>query len=238
MVGTAHHRGDHRESRRRPRPGPGRGRSTTRRARTLRQRELAKAAELAAAGHRVPLSTLQRLRLSYEKRGVWGLVDHRAAPRPGARTDKRVLEAIAQAVGEETDRSTGTVEPAAAPGGADPGRRARHRPGLGDAGAGRRSTGWPRGRPAGKHTFGSARTRRSAAKAPARPVRHGDRGAAGRVDADRLHPAGRAGRAGQRHDRPGRADLAHRHRDPDHPGGGAADVDQGRRTRRCCWPAR
>ena len=58
----------------------------------------------------MPLSTLQRLRLSYEKRGAWGLVDHRSAPRPGARTDKRVLEAIAQAVGEETDRSTGTVD--------------------------------------------------------------------------------------------------------------------------------
>jgi hypothetical protein len=63
--------------------------------RTLRQRDLAKTAELAAAGHQVPLSTLQRLRLSYEKRGLWGLVDHRAAPRPGARTDERVLTAIA-----------------------------------------------------------------------------------------------------------------------------------------------
>lgn len=78
--------------------------------RTLRQREMAKAAELAAAGYQVPLSTLQRLRLSYEKRGLWGLVDHRAAPRRGTRTDERVLDAIAQAVHGETGQSTGTVD--------------------------------------------------------------------------------------------------------------------------------
>ena len=46
--------------------------------RTLRQRELAKVGELAQDGYQVPLSTFQRLRLAYEKRGVWGLVDHRA----------------------------------------------------------------------------------------------------------------------------------------------------------------
>ena len=88
------------------RPRPGYDPET----RSLRQRELAKAGELAGLGRPVPLSTLQRLRLSYEKRGSWGLVDHRSAPRPGARTDKRVLEAIGQAVSEETDRSTGTVD--------------------------------------------------------------------------------------------------------------------------------
>lgn len=65
--------------------------------------------ELAGDGRTVPLSTLQRLRLAYEKRGVWGLVDQRAARRPGARTDERVLQAIGQAVAEETNRSTGTV---------------------------------------------------------------------------------------------------------------------------------
>ena len=76
---------------------------------TLRQRELAKIAELAGDGHQVPLSTFQRLRLAYEKRGVWGLIDHRATRNPGARTDERVLQAIGQAVAEETNRSTGTV---------------------------------------------------------------------------------------------------------------------------------
>lgn len=55
------------------------------RSRALRQRKLAKAAELATAGHQVPLGTLQRLRLSYEKRGSWGLVDHRAGSVCGCR---------------------------------------------------------------------------------------------------------------------------------------------------------
>ena len=66
----------------------------------MRQREMAKVAELTAAGHQVPLSTLQRLRLSYEKRGLWGLVDHRAAPRPGARTDERVQHSSAGGTGK------------------------------------------------------------------------------------------------------------------------------------------
>jgi len=77
--------------------------------RTLRQRELAKVAELAAAGHKTPLSTLQRLRLSYAKHGVWGLVDRRTTRQRGTTTDARVLEAIRQAIAEETNRSTGTV---------------------------------------------------------------------------------------------------------------------------------
>jgi putative transposase len=51
---------------------------------TLRQRELAKVSELTGGGHAVPLSTFQRLRLAYEKRG----------------TDERVLQAIGQAVAE------------------------------------------------------------------------------------------------------------------------------------------
>lgn len=136
--------------------------------RTLRQREMAKVAELAAAGHQVPLSTLQRLRLSYEKRGLWGLVDHRAAPRTGTRTDKRVLEAIARAVREETDRSTGTVdrlrrrveqilagEHGIDPSSVMPARATFYRLAARAA--------------EGKHTFGSARTRRSAAKVPGGP---------------------------------------------------------------------
>jgi putative transposase len=138
------------------------------RSRTLRQRELAKAAELAAAGHQVPLSTLQRLRRSYEKRGLWGLVDHRAAPRRGTRTDERVLDAIARAVRGETDESTGTAgrlrhrveqilasEHGIDPASVMPARATFYRLAARAAG--------------GKHTFGSARTRRSAAKVPAGP---------------------------------------------------------------------
>jgi putative transposase len=136
--------------------------------RTLRQRELAKAAELAAAGQALPLSTLQRQRLAYKKRGLWGLVDQRAAPRRAARTDERVLAAIGQAVGEETNRSTGTA-----------GRRRRRveqilagEHGLDPASVvPARATFYRLAARAaeGKHTFGSARTRRSLAKVPAGP---------------------------------------------------------------------
>jgi hypothetical protein len=135
--------------------------------RSLRQRELAKVGELAADGRTVPLSTLQRLRLAYEKRGVWGLVDHRAARRPGARTDERVLQAIGQAVAEETNRSTGTVarlrrrvEQILADDGVDPASVMPARATFYRL-AERMS--------AGKHTFGSARTRRSLAQRPDGP---------------------------------------------------------------------
>ena len=135
---------------------------------TLRQRELAKIAELAGDGHQVPLSTFQRLRLAYEKRGVWGLIDHRATRNPGARTDERVLQAIGQAVAEETNRLTGTVarlrrrveQILASQHGVDPvsvmpARATFYRL------AGQIS--------AGRHTFGPARTRRSLARRPDGP---------------------------------------------------------------------
>lgn len=136
--------------------------------RTLRQREMAKVGELAAGGHQVPLSTFQRLRLSYQRRGVWGLVDHRVARRPGVRTDERVLEAIALAVREETARSTGTVdrlrrrveqilatEHGIDPASVMPARATFYRLAGQAAESG--------------HTFGSARTRRSLAKRPDGP---------------------------------------------------------------------
>jgi hypothetical protein len=50
--------------------------------RSLRQRELAKHEELALAGHRVGLSTLKRLRARYERDGLVGVIDHRAARAP------------------------------------------------------------------------------------------------------------------------------------------------------------
>lgn len=143
--------------------------------RSLRQRELAKHVELTAAGHEVALSTLQRLRHRYEREGVWGLVDRRyaAAGRGGGlggRADRRVVEATRQAIAEQTDRSTGTV-----------GRlRRRVAQLLAEAAA---ETGHPAPPvppertfyrlvarlSAGRHTFGSARTRRSLAKQPEGP---------------------------------------------------------------------
>ncbi|MEO3747319.1 hypothetical protein [Plantactinospora sp. B5E13] len=47
--------------------------------RTLRQRELAKVAELAGQGEQVSFKTLQRLRRGYEREGLWALVDRRFA---------------------------------------------------------------------------------------------------------------------------------------------------------------
>jgi len=144
--------------------------------RSLRQRELAKHAALTAAGHEVALSTLQRLRRRYELEGIWGLVDRRyAAARRGGgglggRVDPRVVEAARRAISEQTDRSTGTV--------------ARLRQRVEQLLAEATETGDRPEMPpertfyrlvarlsAGKHTFGSARTRRSLAKQPDGPFR-------------------------------------------------------------------
>jgi putative transposase len=78
---------------------------------SLRQRELAKVAELEATGHKVSFATVKRLWLAYEQKGLWGLVDQRYVrqPRPTGRADERVVAAIRQAIGGETNRSTGTV---------------------------------------------------------------------------------------------------------------------------------
>ncbi len=78
---------------------------------TLRQREIAKVAELRALGHDVPLSTFQRLRRSYEQEGVWGLVDGRGTrpPSPAGLVDKRIVDAVRRAVAEQSGQSTGTI---------------------------------------------------------------------------------------------------------------------------------
>ena len=138
--------------------------------RSLRQRELAKHSELTRAGHRVGLSTLKRLRARYERDGLWGVIDHRAARRtaPAGYVDPRVVEATRQAIEQETGRSTGTV-----------GRlRRRVEQILAETTeAGDRPEMPPErtfyrlaGRLAsGRHTFGSARTRRSLANQPEGP---------------------------------------------------------------------
>jgi hypothetical protein len=137
--------------------------------RSLRQRELAKHDELALAGHRVGLSTLKRLRARYERDGLWGVIDHRAARRtaPAGYVDPRVVEAT-PAIAEETDRSTGTA-----------GRlRRRVEKILAETGqAGDRPVMPPERTfyrlverlDSGRHTFGWARTRRSLARQPEGP---------------------------------------------------------------------
>jgi len=140
--------------------------------RSLRQRELAKHEELTTAGHRVGLSTLKRLRARYERDGLWGVIDHRASRQhsPVGWADPRVVEATRRAIAEETDRSTGTV-----------GRLRRRVAQLLAEAASETGDAAPPVPPertfyrlvqrlsAGKHTFGSARTRRSLAKQPDGP---------------------------------------------------------------------
>lgn len=76
--------------------------------RSLRQRELARAAELAAAGHSTSLALIQRMRRRFENEGVLGLVDPRlrAASDGTGRADRRVVEALRKVVGDQTGRST------------------------------------------------------------------------------------------------------------------------------------
>jgi len=137
--------------------------------RTLRQREIAKVSELAAAGSPIPLTSFQRMRRGYARDGVLGLVDGRSLRDRDTTVDDRVLAAVRQAVTEQTNGSTGTVsrlqrrvsQILAAEHGIDdptavmPSRATFYR--LVD-----RMTN-------GLHTFGSAPTRRSLAQRPGGP---------------------------------------------------------------------
>lgn len=80
-------------------------------ARTLAQREEAKAAELSAAGMPTSVVTVRRMRACYHREGVWGLVDHRAT-RPRAalgRADERVVAALREVLEAGRERSSGTL---------------------------------------------------------------------------------------------------------------------------------
>src|SRR4029079_10981242 len=78
--------------------------------RPLSDREIAKAAELAAEGTPVAVRTLQRLRARYAQQGLWGLVDQRATREweITGRVDARVVAAVREALAAETCTSTGT----------------------------------------------------------------------------------------------------------------------------------
>jgi transposase InsO family protein len=141
-------------------PRPGYDPATT----TVTQREQAKAAELG-----VVVRTVAYRRSRYAEQGLWGLVDQRAVRTWDAtgRADARLVEVIRQVLDSETDTSTGTrgrlirrvvktVEEVHGPGVVPlPGRTTFYK--LLDA----LSTG--------RHTFGSAVTRRQAANRPERP---------------------------------------------------------------------
>ena len=79
-------------------------------ARPLAERERAKAAELTAAGVPASARTVRRMRSRYLDQGLWGLVDSRYSPAsrwPG-KVDPRVVAAAAAEVGAQTGTSTGT----------------------------------------------------------------------------------------------------------------------------------
>ncbi|WP_349239965.1 hypothetical protein [Streptomyces sp. CC219B] len=133
---------------------------------SLRQRELAKAAELAVAGTAVSLTVLQDMRARFEREGVLGLVDPRlrTASDGTGRVDRRVVEALRKVVDEQTDRSTVSAQVLR--------RRmerlleVEHGPGVVPLPS--RATFYRllNAVSSGRHTLGSARTRRSLAKQP------------------------------------------------------------------------
>ena len=134
---------------------------------SLTRREQAKVAELRAAGFAVTVSTVRRHRQRYELQGLVGLVDRRVDRRTPdfGRVDAAVVEAMRTAIAQATDASSRTAGfvlwrteqllVGSAQTVALPSRRTLYR--LFDKLA------------TGKHTTGSARTRRSVAHRPYGP---------------------------------------------------------------------
>lgn len=135
---------------------------------SLRQRQVAKIAELGACDAAVSLSTFERMCRAYEREGVVGLVDGRSRRRSISGVDPRFVDAVRKAIAEETNRSTGTVgrlrrrveqilvaDQDLDPDTLMPSRAAFYR--------------LVERLSAGRHTFGSAATRRSLAQQPDGP---------------------------------------------------------------------
>ena len=78
---------------------------------SLRERELAKAAELSTPERPVAASTVKHRRQRWEAEGLPGLVDRRVTRRrsPAGRADPAVAEAMEQAIAEATDESSRTA---------------------------------------------------------------------------------------------------------------------------------
>jgi len=135
---------------------------------TVTARCRAKAAELTAAGTKTSLRTVERMRARYRDQGVWGLVDTRSArgSTPTGNVDERVVEAARMVIAAQTVTSTGTrsrvidrirdlLEELYGPGAVElPSRTTLYR--LVETLS------------KGKHTFGSATTRRTTALKPDR----------------------------------------------------------------------
>ena len=136
---------------------------------SLTRREQAKAAELTAAGRPVTASAVKQRRRRYQAGGLAAMADRRAARRapPHGRADERVVEAMRQAIAEAADAPTRTAPYVFWRAGQ-----------ILDAAHGAGTVGLPSRASlyrlfsvlsAGKHTTGSARTRRSLAARPDGP---------------------------------------------------------------------
>ncbi|MEU8258654.1 Mu transposase C-terminal domain-containing protein [Micromonospora inaquosa] len=130
--------------------------------RSLAQRQRAKAAELG-----VSLRTIEGRRARYLAQGLWGLVDQRAVREWEAtgRVDARLVDALREVIAEQTNVSTGTrsrlIRRAV--------KRVEELHGAGVVPLPGRSTFYAlvERLTAGRHTFGSAITRRQTANRPA-----------------------------------------------------------------------
>src|SRR6266851_4069670 len=135
-------------------------------ARSLAEREQAKAAELAAGGVKASVRTIQRMRRRYREQGLWGLVDTRYARRakPTGNVDARVVAAAAAVIDAQTPASTGTKSRAV--------RQIRqllddeHGPGVVPLPSTATFYRLLDVLASGRHTFGSAVTRRQTANRP------------------------------------------------------------------------
>jgi hypothetical protein len=148
---------------------------------SLTRREQAKAAELTAAGMPVTASAIAKRRRRYEALGVVGMVDHRIDKpvTPHGRVDPLVVEAMRQAIAEATQESSRTASflfwrtsqilDAA------------HGPGVVQLPSQRSLYRLLEKLSAGKHTTGSARTRRSLADRPDGPFGQTDAWAPGEL---------------------------------------------------------
>ncbi|MFI9228496.1 Mu transposase C-terminal domain-containing protein [Streptomyces rimosus] len=138
-------------------------------ARTLEEREAAKAAELTGLGWRVSPVTVRRMRKRYREQGLWGLVDHRKTrlSSPTGRADERVVAAVAEALAQLVAESTGTrgrlrrrVETLLAE---------RHGPGVVPMPSKSAFYRLVEAMSEGTHAFGDATSRRSQARRPQGP---------------------------------------------------------------------
>ncbi|MET7952137.1 Mu transposase C-terminal domain-containing protein [Micromonospora sp. NPDC005324] len=129
---------------------------------TVNERDAVKAAELG-----VGIRTVQGRRARYAAQGLWGLVDQRAArayQRTG-RADARLVEVLREVIAEQTDASTGTrsrlIHRAV--------KRVEELHGVGVVPLPGRTAFYAlvERLTAGRHTFGSAVTRRQTANRPA-----------------------------------------------------------------------